>query len=336
METKSRLKRKWSELKTCPICGQSGGWCTTDGVVVKCMRAKSNREVKQRDGGIAYIHPITAVTTKVELRGKLQKRPPLTAPELRILIKKHQSALSDKRLEMSAKSLNLLPQSLLAYGAGWDVERGALSFPMYDGNLDGRGNLVPCGIRLRSTSGAKAAVPGSRNGIFVPNDFLESQRIAEGIAGGTAPLVILTPEGPTDSCAAADKGYRAIGRPGNVGGADAIVRLLNSTDPQEVVVVSDRDEPKLLKPSNVPYWPGIEGALSLIKRLLSLNKTGMSIRFMMPPEGFKDLRAWLPTLTSGADLHVAVYQSRVVTPAWLAAAEARITSMKKEWKPKAA
>jgi len=79
-------------------------------------------------------------------------------------------------------------------------------------------------------------------------------------------------------------GLVVVGRPSNVSGLDLLVKLLRPHD-NVIVVLGERDQ-KL-----DGRWPGLDGCkaigLGLARRLRRRIVT------RMPPDGAKDLRAWL-------------------------------------------
>lgn len=322
-------KTKWCRIRgACPCCGRRR-YCTAseDGAVIKCMRKPSSKPVTHKDGSIAYIHENKSNGSRavsLERHAEVKK---LTTAQLVALLKQNATAVNPEKLVKFAESMKLSVRSLKAYGVGWDSNTGAWSFPMYDGSLDGKGRLKPCGIRLRINDKVKLSVLGSSNGLFVANDMLETATpIPDCIdVSSPEPLLLLLPEGPTDAAAARDMGFRAIGRPSNSGGVDAIQKILTAMPQQEIILVADRDEAKYL-PDGTPFWPGIEGALSIASRIVDACKV---LRYMMPPDGFKDLRAWLPTAKVG-DLLIATAKAPIVDRIWIAAAEKRLIQKRLE------
>ena len=115
------------------------------------------------------------------------------------------------------------------------------------------------GIRLRSDDGAKWALRGSRQGIFLP---------------GTDPQEeALVVEGPTDAAAAVTLGFHVIGRPSCTGGAKEITTYCRRRGVKRLSVLADND------------GPGIKGARALCGQL------GVQARLVVLPA--KDLREWL-------------------------------------------
>lgn len=320
MSTWTRVNRN----QPCEACGKPDD-CTRsgDGLIVKCMRVASDRKIQQSDGRTAYLHSVLKLGgTPVKSKpGKPPKR--LTEKEIIALLKEHKTALSPRRLEITAKNLGVSEKSLLAYGLGYDSNTDCVSAPMYDGSRK------PIGIHLRGVTGKKMAVVGSRNGLFIPLDYSD-EAIPVGVCDEDSPLLLLMPEGLSDCCAARDAGFRAIGRFSNAGGADQIVSLLQqSVSLQDVVVVGERDETKY-DLHGVPYWPGIEGALQICDELIRLKAKCSRLRFLMPPVGVgKDLREWLGKDCPITEFLYQVRMASVVSPAWLRAARARIVQRKK-------
>lgn len=292
--TTTRKRTGWAECSKahpCAGCGHTDGWCSVsaDGTASLCRRgAESAHPVKQKDGSTAYLHA-TAAGAAAAGRAKPAEAKPrpdrLKETELRRILKAHRLALSSGRLAACARSLGLDESALVKFGAGWDDERQALSFPMYDGA--GK----PCGVRLRAESGRKMCVPGSANGLFLPDDFDVAAAPDPFEISRFSAMVILTPEGPTDSAAAWQVGFAAVGRPSCTGGGHHVATLLRrcreAGAPRDVVVVADTDATHWHDRDNVPYWPGWEGALALAADVLP---HAAGVRVVKPPPGAKDLR----------------------------------------------
>ena len=173
-------------------------------------------------------------------------------------------------LHTLARSLGVSFPSLVALGVSVD-SRGVSSWPMRD--ADG----VICGLRTRHPDGRKRAAIGSRNGFF-------------GIALSDTEGFLVVVEGASDTAAALTLDFDAVGRasarPGRGADAGALARCAG----RDVVVVPDRD--------NV----GVAGARDFAAKALRHAK---SVRWVVPPPEFKDLRAWLAAgLTRDAFLNV--------------------------------
>jgi hypothetical protein len=151
---------------------------------------------------------------------------------------------------------------------------------MYNGSGD------PVGIHLRRWSGYKFAVPGSRNGIFVPR------------ALGTPVSRLFVTEGVSDTAALLSMGFaEAVGRPSCAGGRALLTQFVCRHQVREVVIVADSDE------------AGIRGAGDLAPTLAVYVPT---IRVIKPPAGIKDVRLWLREGATADD----VVQAIEATPRW--------------------
>lgn len=314
-------KRHWLPVKgECPACGHRG-WCTCseDGEVVKCTRATSQRPVKQVDGTTAYLHLMAELPAGSKVIGlpKKQQAKQLTRPECEGLQKQFATALRPAKLTALSDALGVSERSLKAYGVGWAGEYGAYSFPMFDGAWK------PCGFRLRAADGRKLAIPGSRNGLFIPST-LDMSPVSDAIGDDPAPLLLCTPEGPTDCCAAMDVGFRAVGRPSCCGGADDLAIFLSEHPKQDVVMLAENDGPIYLR-DGTPMWPGIEGAIATCAKILP--HCGR-LRFWLPPAGTKDLRQWVKDGGLAAVITESLMGSVQVTGDWLNRAQARIKHRK--------
>lgn len=314
----------------CPICQGANCLIMPSKNAVVCLRV-SEGCAKRSDGteivaknGLGFVHRLDGkkLTKQFAKLAKANQNRHLSPAEIKAILKRHKSDMSSHRLANAAKSLGVSEKSLRIYGIGYDVDTGCWSFPMYHWER-GKGKVL-CGLRLRSPDGKrKLCVYGSQNGLFIPEDY-DPREIPADMANDPHPYMILTPEGPTDCCAAYDCHYVAIGRPSNRGGIDDVVNLLRDTPPQETVVVADRDDTHYLR-DGTPYWPGIEGALLLLRGLVDVHGKR---RFCFPPEHAKDLRAWIKEGGTAGVLKEFIVESYLVTPSWLRAAESKLAKNK--------
>jgi hypothetical protein len=323
-----------SEKCKCPACGHAR-LCSVseDGAYAICRRGvESRRPVKQKDGQQAYLHVVRECAGPSPAAGSIgkakKKAPKLTPPELKNLIKQHQSALSPDRLKRYADRLGVSERALKEFGIGFDWVSHAASFPMYGGDLK------PVGIRLRTDEGRKLCVPGTCNGLFIPQRIMSEGLFAlpEGLCNDRSPLLLLLPEGPTDSAAAFDLGFRAIGRPSNSGGAHEVCRLLSAAPKQDVVILADRDATKYMS-DGTPFWPGLEGALALADLI---SPVCAALRVVKPPNNAKDIRKWFNDGGRPDVLYQIIASAERVTPAWMADQRRNLSDCKRRLKRKKA
>src|SRR5262249_43162287 len=95
------------------------------------------------------------------------------------------------------------------------------------------------------------------------------------------PVVV---EGASDVAALLDLNIPAIGRPFNSGGAE-ILALCEWLQPRALLVVGEREQ------KAGGRWPGRDGAVSVATTLA--RKWRCAMLWTLPPEGCKDVRAWL-------------------------------------------
>lgn len=316
----------------CPACGKPD-FCTisTDGLLCKCMRVPSERKRDDSEGRTFYLHSVPGLGAPTTPRRGRPMAAKLSKAELEAAVKQYRTAIGPKRLAAVSRELRVSEKSLQAYGIGLEETSDCISFPMYDGanNPVGIHLRIP-DYKVRPGGNNKMSVKGSRNGLFIPSDY-DDKPLPEGLLDDEAgPLLLLTPEGVTDCCAARDAGFRAIGRPSNNGGSDLLGDLLSrrGAGRQDVVVVGEREETHFM-PDGTPYWPGIEGPIAVCERLMSKRVCGR-LRFAMPPEGAgKDIREWLTSRNAPtAELSIVIHEAKDVTPGWLQAARNRLAKRK--------
>lgn len=247
----------------CPVCGHSG-WClvSPDGSAAICQRIKEGSLKKCGEAGYLHIlidrhnghdrhkrgakwrHTLTVAPGQ---DGRTQDFGQLSAHFL--------SQLTSERLHALARSLGLSAGGLQRFRVGWDGR--AYAFPM----TDAAGKVI--GIRRRFPNGKKVSVTGSKTGLFIPTDLT-----------GVGPVLLC--EGPTDTAAALDLGFDAIGRPN----CNSVMKMAVAVAKgrAEVVVVADND------PAGRTGAQKLAGTLALCCP---------RVKIVVPPDGIKDLRQWL-------------------------------------------
>jgi hypothetical protein len=220
-------RNQWRRVRSdrrCPIC-ERPDWCllAADGSAAICARIASSK----RCGEAGWLHRLRDDGWQPP-RHRVRSVP-LTTPgrrhDLAELAAGYRGVVEPVRLDALARSLGLTVGALGALGIGWADHYRAWSFPMTD--ADG----VILGIRLRRLDGSKFAVRGGREGLFLPAPAPTEPRL-------------LVCEGPTDTAALLDLGYKAVvGRPSCTGGERLVTELCQRRGPAEVVIVADGDEP---------------------------------------------------------------------------------------------
>lgn len=176
--------------------------------------------------------------------------------------------------------LGLKADSLQALDVGYLSGQNATTWPMRNGS----DSIV--GIRLRGfESNKKWSVRGSRAGLFLPVDVRRWLRESD---------TLFICEGPTDTAALHGIGLEAIGLPSACGGLQSLQTLLASMNPQQIVVVADRDE------------AGMQSARRVIR---SVTAFGDRTRVIQPPIGINDAREWVGQGATSIDVFNAVIRT---------------------------
>lgn len=258
----------WREVtrKTpCPICGKPD-WCgiNTEGTWVVCMRQHSDHETK--NGGWLHRVPGSLPVERFELRHpepEPKSKPKLDHETLLQRWREGEERTTTEDLEAFYQETGIHPTALIKIGAVKGQNRDTWEFPMWAGE-----EMV--GIRIRHNNGRKWAVKGSRQGLFIPHPQADD------------PTMLIV-EGNTDAAVAAHLGYQVIGRPACRGQENLVRQALREHRHQNLVIISDRDQPKTRQDGSV-WFPGQEGAEHLAQALRR------AVRIVKPIH--KDLREW--------------------------------------------
>jgi len=265
--------RRVSRSERCPVC-QRSDWCMLSGpegdpTAAICPRVESPR--RAGEGGWLHVLRPGKRPAARSISVPLDDGPTADFANLAAACERALHA-EPFRLPRLVESLGLSAESLQRLGVGWSARHGAYTFPMR------RGDGTICGLRLRSPSGAKYAVRGSRQGLFIPDGIDATGRL-------------LVCEGPTDTAACLDWGLPAIGRPSCNGGTRDVVAYLRLHRPAEVVLLADADA------------PGQRGASVLAAALLAY---AAAVRVVQPPPPSKDARAWRRSGAEAKDVLAAI------------------------------
>lgn len=251
----SEKMQRVSKKTPCPVCGKSD-WClyAEDGSAAICERIQEGS--KKRCGDAGWLH----VLSNRHNRHNGHRRIRLTLPsgeksrDFGEISRQYQQQLSDKKLNWLSMKLGTSSKSLKRLRVGWDGT--AYTFPMSNAE-----NQI-IGIRRRFPDGLKVSLTGSKNGVFIPTDLPTDD-----------PLFIC--EGPTDTAAALDLGFDAIGRPNCNSKVEMTAEIVKRRD---VIIIGDNDD------------GGRTGVERLSDTLVLYCK---DVRIVYPPEGIKDLKDWL-------------------------------------------
>lgn len=218
-------KTEWlrtSRTRPCKVCRKTD-WCTVaaDGSVACCMRVPSGKPM----GNGGFLHVLSP-----DLFGK-PIVPAVSAPPASLSPDRVGSTWARWATETGnymvaglATRLGVNEAACRAIGAAWAWPYDAWAFPMFDGAGEFRG------IRLRSDSGEKWALTGSRQGIFLPDSKPDGEEAC-------------VCEGPTDLAALLSLGLWGIGRPSCTGGGPEIAEYCRRHGIKRLSVLADNDGP---------------------------------------------------------------------------------------------
>lgn len=244
--------KRVSKEHPCLKCGRSD-WClnSDSGDACLCQRVESDRRI----GDAGYYHLVDsskrpALSGARRIRLKVDDGP---RPDFEQLSREFEGNICPGDARLLASRLGVTPASLERLRVGLQRD-GYYTFPTRDA-----GKTV--GIQIRSISGNKFFITGSKAASFIPAnlDF-------------RGPLLIT--EGVSDCAAGLSLRFNSIGRFNCSSGTDLICRACKGRS--EIVIVSDLDE------------VGVRGARHLAE---SLSLYCPSVKVVVPPE--KDLRMWL-------------------------------------------
>lgn len=288
------MSNKWHKLRegkgiNCPICGHDH-ICMIGIDVVVCFRVK-NGCCTYRDGtpvimkgGMGWLHHLPKNGVNAAKLPKQEPAPKLTAKEWEELQRQCAGAITAEQVTTLAGELGVSEKSLRAFDLGWCQYYRSWSWPMRNAH----GQII--GLRLRyAATGKKFAYPGSRNGLFVHNDYenYDPELLHSN------PLLTVVPEGTTDPLAMYDLGFRTVGRPFCGSDPAMIVEWMVSQRKQDVVVLAHNDDWKFARDGQASK-PGYVGGMRLAS---ALRGKCARLRFLVPTV-VKDVRQWLGTLNS--------------------------------------
>ena len=142
----------------------------------------------------------------------------ISSKDFAYLAERYKQLLTVDKLNGLATVLGVSGASLNRLNIGWDGE--AYTFPM----SNNFGSII--GIRRRFPNSRKVSVKGSKNGLFIPQ-------------GLSADGFLLVCEGVSDTAAALNLGFSAIGRPNCNSKIEMTVKAASSQ--KEIVIAGDND-----------------------------------------------------------------------------------------------
>jgi hypothetical protein len=277
--------RPVSRSRPCPVCnGNHKCALSSDGLVL-CGR-RSGPQPGFACLGPAKRNPMwclyrAADDPAVVARERFRPPPPKPAPRavvaFAVITERFRRNLTPALADELCKQLGLPRVALDALpGIGYSNAEACWTFP----EQDGAGQII--GIVRRARDGSKRAVPGSRRGLTVPVNWRERE----------TPLILV--EGASDVLALSVCGVSSLGRPSNCGGTDLLATLLaDFPRDRDIIVLGEHDA----KPDG--SWPGRDGATRVAVELA--DRLSRPVFWGLPPDGSKDIRAWLTSRKPAPD-----------------------------------
>ncbi len=230
-----------SKQNPCTVCGKDS-WCMIGEDDAMCMRVSSDKPFTMKNGDIGYFHPLGTKRVFTRERKQESPRPVIDWKAMMGRWEKENEHPNTPSVDGLARNLKVEGESINKMGVVWCHDHGAWAFPMRDGRV------AVCGIRMRSTAGAKWSFYGSYQGVFMGR--VPIQRRA------------FIPEGPTDSAALISMGLFPIGRPSCSGGATIIKENIYRLGIIEVVIIADNDDDQKTREGK-KFNPGFDSARNM-------------------------------------------------------------------------
>lgn len=272
---------KWNRItkdRPCPVCGREKYCMVNDnGSAVLCTKVPSDKQV----GEAGYLHVLDP-----------ERNEGWKPTELEQTFARYQTNVIFSMPQMLAEELGVTVESIEALRVGYYPGESAWVFAEMDAN----GNVI--GLLKRHRKGRKTMVKGSNRGLMYARPLPRSDK----------PVIVV--EGASDTLAAMDMGYVAVGRPSADGGGKMLQTLLNGRD---VIVVGENDE---------------AGRKGMAKIATVLQQSCPSVRTVLPPSQFKDLRQWHP---NAAEFELHLEQSADTTEAARTIEEVNPYELAKRW-----
>ena len=149
---------------------------------------------------------------------------------------------------------------------------------------DASGQIV--GILRRYPDGSKRVMRGHHPGLYLP----------VGVPRDLTNRILIICEGATDTAAALDLGFAAVGRFSCTHGVSLLTGLIRSRQPALIVMCADAEPQEQ------------QGAEALAGALLAYTR---QVKVITPPIPHKDLRAWRQAGADRRDLQQTIYEASI-------------------------
>jgi putative DNA primase/helicase len=275
MTTTSHDREKLTPVSArcpCPVCGGDHKCSLGSGGLIICGRRDGPEPGFVRIGQANGDPQFTLYRAETDTPRGAEPPPAVGNADWGTRAKDLARDLTSATAEALAAALRIPPSVLTLLpliGFGTDRSGDYWSFP----EADHAGRVTGI-VRRYRTSGEKKMMKGGRRGLTVPDGWADR------------PGPVHVPEGASDTLALTAAGLAAVGRPSDRAGADELARLLAGVPADRpIIAVGENDA----KPGG--RWPGRDGAVATAR--LVADALGRTVEVAVPPDGAKDVRAWL-------------------------------------------
>ena len=236
----------------CPVCEREK-YClvSDDGNFVICTKVSSKKKYEAYSGWLHKLSDANFKKPKKVIKSKDYSR------NINHIQSVYQN-LDKDFLTRFANKLNVAPIVLYHLGVGYD-KKSQFYFPMFNADF----KMI--GLKIRAFNGKRWCVPGSRLGVYIPDDFNSSEEV-------------YICEGESDTAAMLNLGYNAIGKASATSCRNILKELLNCCP--IITIVSDYDNHGLGYKESCKLAKLFDSHVNIV-----LNRN------------YKDIRAWIDSGT---------------------------------------
>jgi len=266
--------KRVDENNACPVCGRYKDGClyAEDGNAAICVRTP---EGAIKNTGNGWLHIFKKDFKPKPVKPKKKQKYTINWALLNDFYMKNLPGFYNPGIPYTTTVVKDLCNrwrvgtgALQAMQIGWSGRY--FTFPVR--NAEGK----PIGLQRLFPDNSKKVVKHSQMGILIPRlnwDDLPDD------------WTLFICEGLSDTATAVDMGLRIIGRLTCGTGKDHIIKFCCKKKPSQIVIVADNDDPGIAGAKALGLW------ISQGYKLFTIPCP--NIKVIVPPDGIKDLRAWV-------------------------------------------
>ena len=281
MHNEDEAMERVTAAKPCPVCGKAD-WCLRrdNDTAAICQRVESAK----RCGDAGWLHVLRDTPKVVIQNGRMNTMAkPSKTVNWRDRAEGFAAILASNPLFQVAlaKKLSLPVEALDGFTLGVNgIMTDGAEFTIPERDEEGIVIGIATRIQRKEKEAEKKCITGSKRGLTIPDGWQDR----------SGPMYVV--EGFTDTAAMNAAKLKCVGRPSNSGGAKHLAKLFVSLPVDvPIVIIGENDT----KPNGT--WPGRDGMKQVAKSLAKA--LARPIHTALPPQGVKDVRAWLTDPASG-------------------------------------